>query len=249
MPSAIIAEDEPLLRAQFVKRLREAWPELQLLAQASNGAEALRAIRTHRPSVAFLDIQMPEMTGLEVAREANGQCHIVFVTAYDQFAVAAFEHQAVDYLLKPLSPPRLAETVARLKARLHAAPPDLDALIERLQTTLTPTTKEYVRWITASHGAALKMIAVEDIYYFQSDEKYTRVVSGDSETLIRKPIKELVEELDPKLFWQIHRATLVNVNHIANIARDFRGNAEVRLKNRPEKLTVSRAFAHLFRQM
>jgi len=248
-PSAILAEDEPLLRAQFVKRLSDAWPELQLLAQVSNGTAALQAIREHRPDVAFLDIQMPGMTGLEVARAAKGMCHWVFVTAYDEFAVHAFEQQAIDYLLKPLSVLRLAETVARLKARLHATPPDLEALIERLQSALGSKTKDYLRWINASHGATVKMISVEHICYFQADEKYTRVVTAEAETLIRKPIKELLEELDPRLFWQIHRSTLVNVNLIAGVARDLRGNPEVRLKNRPEKLTISRPFAHLFKQM
>jgi DNA-binding LytR/AlgR family response regulator len=249
MPSAIIAEDEPLLREQFARRLREAWPELELRAEAGNGEEALQAIRVQRPDVAFLDIQMPVMTGLEVARAAKGLCHVVFVTAYDQFAVDAFEQAAIDYLLKPLAPARLAETVQRVKRRLASAPPDLDGLIERLQSAIAPRSREYLRWITASQGAAVRMIEVGDVIYFQADEKYTRVVTGDSELLIRKPIKELLGELDPGLFWQIHRATLVNVHSIAGVARDFRGNAELRLKRRPEKLTVSRAFAHLFKQM
>jgi len=248
-PRAVIAEDEPLLREQLQRRLREAWPELDIAAVAEDGAEALRAIRQHQPDVAFLDIQMPELTGLEVAREAKGLCHVVFITAYDQYAVDAFEQAAVDYLLKPLAANRLAETVVRLKARLAGPPGDLSELVARIEARLAPATAPHLRWVTVSVGANLKMIAVEDICYFQSDEKYTRVVTVDSESLIRKPIKELIDELDPRLFWQVHRSTLVNVNAIASVARELSGTAEIRLKARGERLPVSRAFVHLFKQM
>jgi DNA-binding LytR/AlgR family response regulator len=246
MTTAIIAEDEPLMRAQLKRKLAEAWPELEVVAEAENGALALEALEREDPDLMFLDIQMPVMTGIEVARRLAGRCHVVFVTAYDEYAVAAFEQGAVDYLLKPVEADRLAITVERLKGHLGKPAPDLGQIVDQLTQTAAPTK---LRWVKASIGANIRLISVQEIAYFQSDEKYTRVVTADSEALIRKPIKELVDELDPELFWQIHRSTLVNVNFIATIGRDFRGQPEIQLRNRDEKLTVSRPFAHLFKQM
>jgi DNA-binding LytR/AlgR family response regulator len=246
MTTAVIAEDEPLMRAQLKRKLAEAWPDLEVVAEAENGALALEALEREEPDLMFLDIQMPVMTGIEVARHLAGRCHVVFVTAYDEYAVAAFEQGAIDYLLKPVEADRLAVTVERLKGQLSQPAPDLAQIVDQLTQAAAPTR---LRWIKASIGANIRLISVQEIAYFQSDEKYTRVVTADSEALIRKPIKELADELDPELFWQIHRSTLVNVNHIATVGRDFRGQPEIQLRNRDEKLTVSRPFAHLFKQM
>jgi DNA-binding LytR/AlgR family response regulator len=248
MTTAVIAEDEPLMRAQLKRKLVEVWPELQIVAEAENGARALEAVESEEPDLMFLDIQMPVMTGIEVARRLHGRCHVVFVTAYDEYAIAAFEQGAIDYLLKPVEADRLVVTVERLKARLGKPAADLGLIVDQLaQTAAFPPAR--LRWIKASIGANVRLISVLEIVYFQSDEKYTRVVTTDAEALIRKPIRELVDELDPELFWQIHRSTLVNVNYIAGIGRDFRGQPEIQLRNCSEKLTVSRPFAHLFRQM
>jgi DNA-binding LytR/AlgR family response regulator len=247
MTTAIIAEDEPLMRAQLKRKLAEVWPDLEIVAEAENGALALEALEREEPDLLFLDIQMPVMTGIEVARRLEGRCHVVFVTAYDEYAVAAFEQGAIDYLLKPVEAERLAITVGRLKTRLGKPAADLGAIVDQLSQTAGPAAR--LRWIKASVGANVRLISVLEIAFFQSDEKYTRVVTADTEALIRKPIKELMNELDPELFWQIHRSTLVNVNHIAGIGRDLRGQPEIQLRNRSEKLTVSRPFAHLFRQM
>lgn len=244
-PRAIVAEDEPLLREELTELLGQLWPELEIVAQAADGIAALRALEQYAPDVLFLDVQMPGLTGLDVARQVNGRSHIVFVTAYDQHAIAAFEQGAADYVLKPASAARLATTVARLKGKIGrpAAP------IEGILRELGGARKEYLRWINASHGQAVRLITVEDVNYFEADSKYTRVVTTDAESLIRKPIKELVEELDPCCFWQIHRSTIVNVNAIAGVLRDARGRPQVRLKRRTELLAVSDAYAHLFRQM
>jgi len=248
MTTAIIAEDEPLMREQLKRKLAVAWPELEIVAEAENGRIAIESFEREQPDLMFLDIRMPEMTGIEVARKLAGRCRIVFVTAYDEFAIAAFEQGAIDYLLKPVESARLATSVARLKDQLDKPLPDLGAIVERLaQAAGAASTR--LRWIKASIGANVRLIPVEEIAYFQSDEKYTRVVTGDAEALIRKPIRELIEELDPGTFWQIHRATLVNVNHIASVGRDFRGQPEIQIKNRKDRLTVSRPFAHLFKQM
>jgi DNA-binding LytR/AlgR family response regulator len=247
MTTAIIAEDEPLMRAALKRKLAEAWPELEIVAEAENGALALEALEREEPDLMFLDIQMPVMTGIEVARRLAGRCHVVFVTAYDEYAVAAFEQGAVDYLLKPVEIERLAVTVERLKAQLGKPAPDLGVIVDQLSQGTAPAAR--LRWIKASIGANIRLISVQEIAYFQSDEKYTRVVTADNEALIRKPIKELLDELDPELFWQIHRSTLVNVNHIAGVGRDFRGQPEIQLRGRNEKLSVSRPFAHLFKQM
>jgi len=244
-PRAIIAEDEPLLREELAELLGSLWPELQVVAQAGDGIAALHMLQADTPDILFLDIQMPGLTGLEVARQASGRCHVVFVTAYDQHAVAAFEHGAADFVLKPVSAARLAITVARLKERIGHPAPSMDGLLRELAAP----TRSYLRWINASHGQTVRVITVEDVFYFQADNKYTRVVTADAESLIRKPIKDLSEELDPSDFWQIHRSTIVNVNAIAGVVRDLRGHAQVRLKKRSEMLVVSEAYAHRFRQM
>lgn len=246
-PTALVAEDEATLRHQLVEQLGQLWPDLTIVAEAADGVQALRLLDEHRPDVLFLDIQMPGATGLEVARQASGRCHVVFVTAYDEYAVAAFEQGAVDYVLKPISAARLFTTVSRLKQRFAAPPARLDAVLDRIGGGAPQ--KTYLRWINASVGQNLKLITVDEIAYFQADNKYTRVVTGDGEALIRKPLKELVEELDPQQFWQIHRSTLVNASAIAGVTRDFRGRMLVKLKRRDDALLVSDSYTHLFRQM
>lgn len=247
MPTALIAEDEPMLKAQLKARLAEAWPELTIVAEAEHGEEAVMLAREEQPDVAFLDIRMPVLTGLDVARAIAGGPHIVFVTAYDEYAIAAFEEGAVDYLLKPVTPERIAKVVERLKARLGAPPADLAALLERLAAR--EPGGGTLRWIRASLGATLRMIAVDDVLYFQSEDKYTKVVTADAEALIRKTIKELHDELDHEQFWQVHRGTIVNLRAIAKVERDWRDQPVLTLKDRAEKLTVSRTFAHLFKAM
>ena len=255
---AVIADDERLMRDQLRARLAEVWPELQIVAEARNGREAVEAVTEHRPDLAFLDIRMPGMTGVEAAREIGDSCHVVFITAYSEYAVEAFEQGAVDYVLKPADSERLALTVARLKKRLGAKPADLGALLEKLASKLDlpagappPAARKdpYLQWIQASMGQQIRMIPVQEVLFFTSDEKYTRVQTETYEALIRKPIKELVEELDPEQFWQIHRSTIVNVQAIAGITRDLRGRQLVQLKNYPQKLEVSRNYTHLFKQM
>ena len=247
-PTAIIAEDEPLLRDELKDALATLWPELELTAVAEDGIEALRAIESHEPDVLFLDIQMPGATGLDVARVASGRCHVVFVTAFEQYAVAAFEQGAIDYVVKPFSPARLASAVARVKERLREAPANLDQVLQSLaEQRRSP--QRYLRWISVSRGRTVHLITVNEICYFQADNKYTSVVTADSQSLINKAIKELVDELDPTLFLQIHRGTIVNFNAISAVHRDLRGRLEIELKQRREMLPVSASFAHLFRQM
>jgi DNA-binding LytR/AlgR family response regulator len=245
---ALLAEDEALLRVQLGELLERAWPELEIVARAKDGAEAIQALHEHRPDVLFLDIEMPEASGLEVAHHASGQCHVVFVTAYDQFAVAAFEEGAVDYVMKPVSPRRIAVAVDRVKARMTSAPARLESLLEQL-SNIPRHSGQYLRWINASRGEDVQLITTDEVLYFQSDTKYTRVVGAQREGLIRKSIKELAQELDPQLFWQIHRSTIVNLDAIERVSRDLRGNVVLRLKNRAELLQVSQPYAHLFRQM
>lgn len=255
---AVIADDERLMRDQLRARLAEVWPELEIVAEAKNGREAVDAVAAHGPDLVFLDIRMPSMTGVEAAREIGDACHVVFVTAYSEYAVEAFEQGAVDYVLKPADSERLALTVARLKRRIGGKPADLGALLEKLAARLDlPSTvaetaasrREYLQWIQASMGQQIRMIPVAEVLFFTSDEKYTRVQTESYEALIRKPIKELIDELDPNHFWQIHRSTIVNVKAIGGITRDFRGRQLVQLKNHGEKLEVSRNYTHLFRQM
>jgi len=247
-PTAIIAEDEPVLRAELRELLTAQWPELDVRADVGDGPAALRAIDEHEPTVVFLDIEMPGVTGIEVARQASGRCHVVFVTAYDKYAVAAFEQGAVDYVMKPFSDARIAGTVKRLKDRLAAPPADLDGLLKTLATSLAQR-KEYLRWITAAQGDTLRLITVDEICYFKADHKYTLVVTPDSEALIRRPLKSLAEEVDPQAFWQIHRSAMVSVKEIAGVNRDLRGHLTVRLKQRRETLPVGENYVHLFKQM
>jgi DNA-binding LytR/AlgR family response regulator len=246
-PSAIIVEDEPALREELCEAVQSLWPELDIAGEASNGLDALRLIAEHQPDIVFLDIQIPDPNGLEVARFIGDRCHVVFVTAYDAHAVDAFERGAADYLLKPLNAARLAITVRRLKEKLTQAPTDLVELVERIQPR--KAANQYLRWITAAVGKSLRMIMIDEVVFFQSDQKYTRVVLTDSEVLIKKPLKELLAELDPDQFWQIHRSTVVNAQEISAIEPNMSGQLSVRLKNRRELLAVSESFAKRFRQM
>lgn len=260
MPTAVIAEDEPILLAQLKAKLARQWPDLNVVAAVGDGEAALEAITEQQPDLAFLDIQMPEMTGIEVARHLAQhsrrsplRTHIVFVTAYDKYAVEAFEAGAIDYVLKPYSDERLGATVQRMKNRLAMQPAapaqNLDALLERIAQKLIPGKAERLTWIKATIGNNLRLIPVEDVLFFQSDEKYTCAATAELEALIKTPIKELLEGLDPDKFWQIHRSTIVNVKAIEAVTRDFRGQAQVKVKSRKEILTVSRPFSHLFKQM
>ena len=238
------------MREQLRGRLALAWPELQVVAEARNGAEALALFEQQRPELAFLDIRMPAPNGLEVAAKIAGRCHLVFVTAYEAHAVEAFERGAVDYLLKPVDPDRLALTIVRLKQRMRA-PPDLDRLASILSTIQLEGGQgtNRMRWIQATIGNQLRIIAIDEVLFFQATDKYTRVVTQGAEALIRKPLKELLDELDPDQFWQIHRSTIVNVRAVANVSRDLQGRLIVSMKDCPERLEVSRGYTHLFKSL
>jgi DNA-binding LytR/AlgR family response regulator len=249
MTRAVIAEDEALLRDELRALLQRAWPELDLVALAPDGAAAIAAMEEHRPEVVFLDIKMPGMSGIEVARAIGNRAHIVFVTAYDRYAIEAFDNGAIDYLVKPVTEERLATTVARLKARLASAPASLEATLEKLAEALRQESREPLQWITASQGTQTRLVLVQDVVYFQSDAKYTRVVTREGELLIKKPIKALADELDPGAFRQVHRSTIVNLREIKALVRDDTGHAAIHLKSRPETLAVSDTYLHLFKQM
>ncbi len=279
---ALIADDERLLREQLRARLVEVWPELEIVAEAKNGAEAVRLTEAHHPDLVFLDIRMPGMSGVEAARaiaqlptdddtaDAWRGCEIVFITAYDQYAIEAFEQGVVDYVLKPAERERLMVTVARIRKRLaqrdagdsagdiagenigggaEPAPANMQLLLQTLAARMDPAKALRLRWIQATVGQSIQMIPVEEVLFFISDEKYTRVQTATLEALIRKPIKELIDELDANLFWQVHRSTLVNTKFIAGVSRDLRGRQLVSVKGHSEKLEVSRSFAGLFKGM
>jgi DNA-binding LytR/AlgR family response regulator len=275
-PRAVLADDERLMREQLRARLAEVWPELEIVAEAKNGLEAVQLVEQHRPDIVFLDIRMPGLTGVEAARQIaqmpppEGQGdgeddpllpEVVFITAYDQYAVEAFEQGVADYVLKPAERERLQLTVARIKKRLAAreqglpAPADaanavpLQQLLHELSSRISGKAPQYLEWIQANVGQNIQMVAVDEVLFFISDEKYTRVQTAQVEALIRKPIKELVDELDPRKFWQIHRSTLVNVNAIAGVSRDFRGRQIVTVRDHGEKLEVSRSYTGLFKGM
>lgn len=263
--TAVLAEDETLLRQFLKKKLEKLWPELQVVGEAEDGRSAANLIGAVKPNMCFLDIRMPEMTGLEVASaiaETSPGTHIVFVTAYHEYAVAAFERGAVDYLLKPLQEDRLITTIERLKEHIETddrdaptLPDNMAQIISQLKREMrgaaggAATLAEPLRWIKASLGSTLKLIDIKDVLFFNSDEKYTRVVTATEEALIRKPLRELLDEIDANQFWQIHRGTIVNVSAIAGVTRDFRGDATVKVKGHSEQLKVSRPFSHLFKQM
>ncbi|MFN8547877.1 MAG: LytTR family DNA-binding domain-containing protein [Candidatus Eisenbacteria bacterium] len=256
-PTALIADDEPLLRESLARLLAAAWPDLEVIAMARNGREALRLFEERRPDVCFLDVHMPGTNGVEVAQRIARRAEIVFVTAYDQYALKAFDTGALDYLLKPVDPIRLADTVARVRERLRDARPApaaesiLDQLVNRLRRADDGAS---LRWIQAQSGRELRMIAVDQVDYFRSDTKHTVVAWRDeggrpSEALIRTSLKTLVEQLDPEQFAQVHRAVVVNLRSIRLVRRDDAETADIHLIGRTEVLPVSRKFLHLFRQM
>jgi DNA-binding LytR/AlgR family response regulator len=245
--TAIIAEDEEVLRHELRTRLAALWPSLEVVAAVGSGPEALASFERHRPTLMFLDIQMPGLTGLEVAQQVGDLCHVVFVTAYDSHAVAAFEHGAVDYVLKPYDTARLGQTIRRVQKRLSAPPPSLTDALKEIAASARQ--KPHLNWIKASVGAEVNLIMVRDVCYFRADAKYTTVVTADRDYVIRRSIKDLAETLDPSLFWQIHRSTIVNVEAIASVTRSMAGATLLKLRRRPERLTVSEAYRHLFRQM
>ena len=278
MTRALLADDERLMREQLRARLTEVWPDLDIVAEAKNGIEAVELTEQHHPDIVFLDIRMPGMTGIEAARAiaqlpvddddddddaSSGPdvrpwhgCEIVFITAYDQYAIEAFQQGVVDYVLKPAERDRLQVTVDRVKKRLSergaGESPDatgMQQLLQKLAAKMNPGAAPKLKWIQATVGASIQMIPVEEVLFFISDEKYTRVQTATLEALIRKPIKELVDELDAEVFWQIHRSTLVNTRMIAGVTRDLRGRQLVAVRGHPEKLEVSRSYAGLFKGM
>ena len=251
-PTAVVADDERLMRQQIVDRLKEAWPELSIVGEAANGREAIAMVRSLEPDIVFLDISMPGIDGIQAAQALAGQVHVVFVTAHDQYAISAFEQGAVDYLLKPAEPDRVALTCQRLRARLKEKPDAMTDLLAQLSQRLEGgglKPREYMRWIQASVGANIRMIPTSEILFFRAEDKYTRVQTQRFEALIRKPIKELIDELDPDEFWQIHRGTVVRVDAIEQVSRNLRGHQVVHVKGSDQKLEVSRTFNHLFKQM
>jgi DNA-binding LytR/AlgR family response regulator len=255
--TALIADDEPLLRAHLATHLARQWPELQIVGEARNGREAVELFDQLRTDVVFLDVHMPGLSGVDAARAIGPLAHIVFVTAFEQYAVQAFEQGAIDYVVKPLDEARLAATVVRLKERLadraarNGDGAQLDAALEQLARRLSrhPASLPRLQWIRASVGSNVKLIPVEQVAYLRSDEKYTLVVWEGGEALIRKPIRELVDELDPDQFVQVHRSVIVNLKQVAQVTRGANETAEVHLRGRNETLPVSRSYLHLFRQM
>jgi len=253
-PTALIADDEPLLRDRLAAQLARLWPELEIVAQARNGREAVALFEQHQPDVVFLDVHMPGQTGIEAARSIARRAQVVFVTAYDRYAVEAFEHGAIDYIVKPTDDDRLADTVQRLRSRVGQtpkAPAALDAVLERLSQVLQegPAARRWLQWIKASVGPTVRLIPVEQVVYLRSDEKYTLVVWDGGEALIRRTIRELADELDPEAFAQIHRSVIVNLRRVSQVTRGLNETADVHLQGRSERLPVSRSFLHVFRQM
>jgi DNA-binding LytR/AlgR family response regulator len=256
-PTALIADDEPLLRDALERLLAQAWSELAIVAQARNGREAIDQFEKHRPDICFLDVHMPGTSGVEVARHIGRRAHLVFVTAYDKYAVQAFSQGVLDYLVKPVEPARLAETVGRLKERLHAAEPvhNIEALLQQLASQLQQqAAPASLRWIRASVGSTVRLIATDDIDFLRSEEKYTLLAWRDDagqprEAVIRTPLKELVTQLDGAQFAQVHRSVVVNLRSVAHVTRNLNETAEIHLKGRDEVLPVSRSYLHVFRQM
>ena len=253
-PEVVIADDEKQLRIYLRSKLAKLWPELVITGEAENGYQALDLIEAKRPGVAFLDIKMPGLSGLEVAKRITGDCIVVFITAYDEFAIEAFENEAIDYLLKPVTDERFARTIQRLKKQLAASPPAsprvLTATLERLLVRLENKEETgYLRWIKARLGDEVRLVAADDVYFFKAEDKYTVVKTRKGEYLIKISIRQLSEELDPDQFWRIHRSTIVNLNRVAGVHRSFGGRLLIKLRDLPETLPVSKTYSHLFKQM
>lgn len=251
--TAIVADDEDLPRDELCRMLQGVWPALDVVARCEHGPAAVEAITALSPDVAFLDIRMPGRSGLDVARAASGLCHVVFTTAHDTHAVAAFEAGAVDYLLKPVAVQRLAQAVQRVQQRLgqQQSAPDLDAIVAKLEERLrsgAPATPR-LRWISASVGETIKLFGIDQVLFFQSDEKYTRVVTADDEAHVRKPLKEIADGLDPEQFWQVHRGLIVRADAIIRAQRDELGRITLQLRDHAQRLQVSQAYAWRFKAM
>jgi len=251
--NAIIADDEEQLRIHLKSKLADLWPELIICAEAENGLDALALVESCRPAIAFLDIKMPGLTGIEVAQKISADCRVVFITAFDQYAIEAFENEAVDYILKPVTDKRLQKTIKRLKKQISAIsnpPIDFHQTMDRLLAALKDKQLPgYLKWIKVRHGEEVLLISIDEVCYFKAEDKYTLVRTLGRESLIKKSVRQLSEELDPEQFWRIHRGSIINVNRIAGIHRSFAGRLIINLKDLPEMLTVSRSYAHLFKQM
>jgi DNA-binding LytR/AlgR family response regulator len=252
MPTAVLIEDEALPRADLREQLAQLWPELEILGEAGDGLQGLALVNAQRPDIAFVDIRLPGMDGVELARAIGRNVHLVFVTAFDQHALAAFEQGAVDYLLKPLQPARLAQTVQRLRQRLTHAPPDLGGLLRSLQATVAGTVAggaQPLRWLQVGQGDQLRLITVADVLFFRAETKHTQVVTTSASWWVRLSLKELGAQLDGQQFWQVHRNAIVNLAHVDWVERNALGHMNVHLKNHPERLSVSQSFQARFRQM
>jgi DNA-binding LytR/AlgR family response regulator len=249
-PTAIIAEDELPQRQELRALLADLWPELHVVAECEDGLTALEALEQHRPQVAFLDIRMPGMSGLEVARAAGARCHVIFITAYEEYALSAFDEGAVDYLLKPVARERLSLAIERARARIvSGSPVDIGALLDMVQARLGAGRKQGIKWITASVGNSVKMFAIDEVLFFQAQDKYTRVVTADSEGNIRTPLKELTAALDSETFWQVHRSVIVRVGAIRAVEKGEDGKLQLTVRGRADVLPVSSTLQHRFRGM
>ncbi len=246
---ALVAEDEAPQRRALCELLRELWPELSIVAECVDGLSALEALAEQRPNIAFLDIRMPGVSGVEVARAASEHAHVVFTTAYDEYAISAFEAGAIDYLLKPIKRARLARTIERLKERVSAKPPHLEDLIGALQSRLGMERRNEIRWITGSVGSVTKMFGIDEVLFFQAQDKYVRVVTPEDEVHIRTPLRELLASLDPQVFWQVHRSVIVRAGAIQRVETDEDGRLQLRLKGHADVLPVSQAFQFRFKPM
>ena len=248
--TALIADDEGVIRQYLKSQLQKYWPELTIVAEAEDGITASELIEQHQPNIVFLDIRMPGLTGMQVAERIKIDCQIIFITAYDEYALEAFDKSAIDYLLKPISEERLQKTIQRLKKKLENPNfSDHEKLLNQLSHLIRPTETRYLNWIKAAKGEDIRLIAVNEILYFESDEKYTSVFTATDVLLIRKPIKELEEELSPDQFWRVHRSIIVNVNHIRITRRDFAGRLWIEMQGTSKPLPVSRSYVHRFKIM
>lgn len=248
-PRALVAEDEAPQRRALCELLRELWPELEIVAECADGLDALESLAAQRPNIVFLDIRMPGLSGLEVARAASEHAHVVFTTAYDEYAITAFEAGAIDYLLKPIKRERLVRTVERLQERVGARPARLETLLDALQGRMAAAGRNEIRWITGSVGNVTKIFGIDEVIFFQAQDKYVRVATADDEVHIRTPLRELLETLDSQVFWQVHRSAIVRAGAIQRIEANEDGKLQVRLKGRADVLPVSQAFQFRFKPM